>query len=148
MEDEGDNANAPHVCNNEAFKVAPLSGANASWHKERWGDTMMDHGEDPAGNREAGEGEREEGRGGRQHGGEERNDDNINIAAIAIVTASLMQQSTDDDMQGNGGVGEGGSGEGEDGGRGRSTMKPVSSKKQSANDGGDSQRGHVEAAGD
>ncbi len=50
-------------------------------------------------------------------------------------------------MAGNGGVGEGGKGEGEDGGRGRSTMKPVSLTKQSANDGGDNQWGHVEAAG-
>ncbi len=50
-------------------------------------------------------------------------------------------------MAGNGGVGEGGIGEGEDGGRGRSTMKPVSSTKQSANDGDDSQQGRVEAVG-
>ncbi len=59
-----------------------------------------------------------------------------------------MQQSTDDDVTGIGGVSEGGRGEGEDGGRGRSTMKLVSLTKQSANDGGDSQRGRVEAAGD
>ncbi len=32
-----------------------------------------------------------------------------------------------EDAAGNGGVGEGGRGEGEDGGRGRSTAKPVSS---------------------
>ncbi len=36
-------------------------------------------------------------------------------------------------------MGEGGRGEGEDGGGGRSTVKPVSSTKQSANNGGDSQ---------
>ncbi len=59
-----------------------------------------------------------------------------------------MQESTNDDVAGNEGVGEGGRGEGEDGGWGRSTMKPVSSTKQSANDGGDSQRGHVEAVCD
>ncbi len=59
-----------------------------------------------------------------------------------------MQKSTDDGVAGNGGVGEGGRGEGEDGGRGRSMMKPVSLTIQSANDGGDSQRGHVKAAGD
>jgi hypothetical protein len=35
MEDEGDNANAARVRNNEAFKAAPLSGANASWQRER-----------------------------------------------------------------------------------------------------------------
>jgi hypothetical protein len=29
MEDEGDDANAERVCNNEAFEAAPLSGANA-----------------------------------------------------------------------------------------------------------------------
>ncbi len=58
-----------------------------------------------------------------------------------------MQQSANDDMAGNGGVGEGGRGEGEDGGRGRGTMKLVSSTKHSANDGGDSQLGRVEAAG-
>ncbi len=51
-------------------------------------------------------------------------------------------------MAGNGGVGEGGRGEGKDGGGGRSTSKPVSSTKLSANDGGDSQWGLVEAAGD
>ncbi len=77
------------VCNDEAFKAALLSGANASWQRERWGNTMMDHGENPAGNEEAGEGERGEGRGGRQHGGDERDNDDINIAAIAIVTTSL-----------------------------------------------------------
>ncbi len=57
MEDEVDDANTARVCNNEAFEAAPLSGANASWQRERWGDTMTDHGEDPAGDREAGEGE-------------------------------------------------------------------------------------------
>jgi hypothetical protein len=51
-------------------------------------------------------------------------------------------------VAGNGGVGEGGRGEGKDGGGGRSTSKPVSSTKLSANDGGDSQWGLVEAAGD
>ena len=50
---------------------------------------MKDHGEDPAGDREAGEGERGEGRGERQHGGEEHDDDDVNIAAIAIITAAL-----------------------------------------------------------
>ncbi len=50
-------------------------------------------------------------------------------------------------MADNGGVGEGERGEGEDGGGGRSMMKPVSLTKQSANDGGDSQWGRVEAAG-
>jgi hypothetical protein len=40
-----------------------------------------------------------------------------------------MQQSTDDDVAGDGGVGEDGWGEGEDGGGGRSTIKPVSSTK-------------------
>ncbi len=35
MEDEGDDANAAHVCNNEAFEAALLSGANASWQRER-----------------------------------------------------------------------------------------------------------------
>ncbi len=89
MEDEGDDANAARVYNNEAFKAAPLNGANASWQRERWGNTMTHHGEDPASNREAGEGEREEGRGGRQHGGEERNNDDINVAAVAVVTATL-----------------------------------------------------------
>ncbi len=59
-----------------------------------------------------------------------------------------MQQSTDNEIASNGGVGEEGKGEGEDGGRGRSTIKPVSSTKQSANDGGDSQWGCVEAACD
>ena len=89
MEDEGDDANAARVCNDEAFEAAPLSGANASWQRERWGDTMTDHGEDPAGDGEAGEGERGEGRGGRQHGGEQRDDDDVNIAAVAVVTAIL-----------------------------------------------------------
>ncbi len=89
MEDEGDNANAARVCNNEAFKAAPLSGANALWQRERWGDTMTEHGEDPAGNGEAGEGERGEGRGGRQHGGEQHDDDNVNITAVAVVTSAL-----------------------------------------------------------
>jgi hypothetical protein len=50
---------------------------------------MTDHREDPAGNGEAGDVEREEGRGGRQHGGEEHDDDNVNITAVAIVTATL-----------------------------------------------------------
>ena len=50
---------------------------------------MTDHGEDPAGNGEAGEGERGEGGGGRQHGGEQRDDDDVNIAAVAVVTAAL-----------------------------------------------------------
>ncbi len=50
---------------------------------------MTDHGEDPAGNGEAGEGESGEGRGGRQHGGEQRDDDDVNITAIAVVTAAL-----------------------------------------------------------
>ena len=67
MEDEGDDANAERVCNNEAFEAAPLSGANASWQRERWGDMMTDHGEDPAGKGEAGEGER--GKGGKSMGG-------------------------------------------------------------------------------
>jgi hypothetical protein len=58
MEDKGVDANAARVRNNEAFEAALLSGANASWQRERKGDTMTDHGEDPAGNREAGEGER------------------------------------------------------------------------------------------
>ncbi len=58
-----------------------------------------------------------------------------------------MQQSTNDDVAGNGGVGEGGRGDGEDGGRGRSTMKPVSSTKQSANDGGDSPGGACGSSG-
>ncbi len=89
MEDKGNNVNATCVCNDEAFKAAPLSGADASGQRERWGNTMTDHGEDPAGDREAGEGERGEGRGRRQHGEEEHNDDNINIAAVAIVTAAL-----------------------------------------------------------
>ena len=89
MEDEGDDANTARVRNNEAFEAAPLSGANASWQRERWGDTMTDHGEDPAGDGEAGEGERGEGRGGRQHGGEQRNDEDINIAAVAVITAAL-----------------------------------------------------------
>jgi hypothetical protein len=35
MEDEGDNANAARVRNNEASKAAPLSGVNASWQRER-----------------------------------------------------------------------------------------------------------------
>jgi hypothetical protein len=89
MEDNSDNANATCVRNNEAFEAALLSGANASWQRERYGDTMTDHGENPAGDREAGEGERGEGRKGRQHGGEEHNDDDINIAAVAVVTATL-----------------------------------------------------------
>ncbi len=61
MEVEGDDANTAHVRNDETFKVAPLSGANSSWQRERWGATMTDHGEDPAGDGEAGEGERGEG---------------------------------------------------------------------------------------
>ncbi len=69
LEDKGNTANAARACNDKAFEAAPLSGANASWQRERWGDTMTNHGEDPAGNGEAGEGERGEGRGGRQHGG-------------------------------------------------------------------------------
>ncbi len=89
MEDKGDNANAARVRNNEAFEAAPLSGANTSWQRERWGNTMTDHGEDPAGNGEAGEGERGEGRGGRQHGREQRDNDNVNIAAVAVVTPAL-----------------------------------------------------------
>jgi hypothetical protein len=89
MEDKGDDTNAARARNDKAFEAAPLSGANASWQRERWGDTMTDHGEDPAGDREAGEGERGEGRGGRQHGEEEHNNDNVNIAAITIVTAAL-----------------------------------------------------------
>ncbi len=89
MEDEGDNANAAHVHNDEAFKAAPLSGASTSWQRERRGNMMTDHGEDPAGDGEAGEGERGEGRGGRQHGGEQRSDDDINIAAVAVITAAL-----------------------------------------------------------
>ncbi len=89
MEDEGNNANAARVRNDEAFEAAPLSGANASWQRERWGDTMTDHGEDPDGDGEAGEGERGEGIGVRQHGGEQRNNDDVNIAAIAVVTAAL-----------------------------------------------------------
>jgi hypothetical protein len=51
---EGDDANAACVRNDEAFKAAPLSGANASWHRERWGDTMTDHGEGPAGDGDRG----------------------------------------------------------------------------------------------
>ncbi len=89
MEDEGNNANAAGVRNDKAFEAAPLSGANASWQRERWGNTMTDHGEDPAGDGEAGEGARGEGRGGRQHGGEQHDDDNVNIAAIAVVIAAL-----------------------------------------------------------
>jgi hypothetical protein len=89
MEDEGNDANTARVRNNEAFVAASLSAANASWQRERWGDTMTDHGEDPAGDGEAGEGERGEGRGVRQHGGEERDDDNVNIAAVAVITAAL-----------------------------------------------------------
>jgi hypothetical protein len=89
MEDEGNDTNAAPVRNDKAFEAAPLSGANASWQRERWGDMMTDHGEDPAGDREAGEEERGEGRGGIQHGGEEHNDDNVNIAAVAVVTAAL-----------------------------------------------------------
>ncbi len=61
MEDEDDGANAARVCNDKAFEAAPLSGANASWQRERWGNTMTDHGEDPASDGEAGEGERKEG---------------------------------------------------------------------------------------
>jgi hypothetical protein len=45
MENESNDTNAARVRNDEAFKAAPLSGANASWQRERWGDTMMDHGE-------------------------------------------------------------------------------------------------------
>ncbi len=89
MEDKGNNANTARVCNNKAFKAAPLSGAKASWQRERWGDMMTDHAEDLAGNGESGEGERQEGRGGRQHGGEEHNNDDVNIAAVAIVTATV-----------------------------------------------------------
>ncbi len=62
MEEEGNDANATRVCNDKAFEAASLSGANASWQRERWGDTMTDHGEDLAGDGEAGEGERGEGR--------------------------------------------------------------------------------------
>jgi hypothetical protein len=62
MEDKGNDANAARVCNNEAFEAALLSGVNSSWQRERWGDTMTDYGEDPAGDGEAGEGERGEGR--------------------------------------------------------------------------------------
>ncbi len=65
MEDKGNNANAARVCNDKAFEAAPLSGAKASWQRERWGDTMTDHGEDLAGNGEADEGERGEGIGER-----------------------------------------------------------------------------------
>ncbi len=89
MGNEGNDTNAARVCNDKAFEAAPLSGANASWQKERWGDTMTDHGEDPAGNRGAGEGERGEGRGGRQPGGKEHNNDDVNIAAVAVFTAAL-----------------------------------------------------------
>ncbi len=89
MEDKGDDANAARVRNDEAFKAALLSGANASWQRERWGNTMTDHGEDLAGDGEAGEGERGEGRGGRQHGEEQRDDDDVNITAVAVVTAAL-----------------------------------------------------------
>ncbi len=67
MEDEGNNANAAHVRNDKAFEAAPLNGANASWQRERWGDTMTDHGEDPAGDGEADEGEK--GEGGASMGG-------------------------------------------------------------------------------
>ncbi len=35
MEDKGNNTNAACVCNDEAFEAAPLSGANASWQRER-----------------------------------------------------------------------------------------------------------------
>ena len=35
MEDEGDDANTACVRNNEAFEAALLSGANASWQRER-----------------------------------------------------------------------------------------------------------------
>jgi hypothetical protein len=89
MEDKGNNANTTCVFNDEAFEAAPLSGANASWQRRGWGNTMMDHGEDLAGNGEAGEGEKGEGRGGRQHEGEERDNDNVNIAAVAIITVAL-----------------------------------------------------------
>ena len=65
MEDEGDDTKATRVRNDKAFEAAPLSGANASWQRERWGDRMTDHGE------------------------EEHNNDNVNIAAITIVTAAL-----------------------------------------------------------
>ncbi len=91
MEDKGGDANVARVRNDDAFEAAPLSlsGANTSWQRERWGDTMTDHGEDPADDGEAGEGESGEGRGGRQHGGEQRDDDDVNIAAVAVVTAAL-----------------------------------------------------------
>jgi hypothetical protein len=70
------------------------------------------------------------------------------LLLLPLLPPPNMQQSTNDEVAGNGGVGEGGREEGEDGGGGRSTMKPVSLTKQSANDGGDKQRGRVEAAGD
>ncbi len=70
MEDKGNDANAARVCNDKAFEPAPLSDANASWQRERWGDTLTDHGEDLVGNREASEGKRGEGRGERGEGGD------------------------------------------------------------------------------
>jgi hypothetical protein len=35
MEDEGNDANAARVCNDEVFEVALLSGANASRQREK-----------------------------------------------------------------------------------------------------------------
>ncbi len=67
---------------------------------------------------------------------------------LSSLEHPLITPPNEASMAGNGGVGEGGRGKGEDGCGGRSTMKPVSSTKESANDGGDSQRGRVEAAGD
>jgi hypothetical protein len=65
MEDEGNNANAAHIHNNEVFEAALLSCANPSWQRERWGNTMTGHREDPAGDR--GErGETAQGGGARQ----------------------------------------------------------------------------------
>ncbi len=50
---------------------------------------MTDYGEDPAGDGAAGEGGRGAGSGGRQHEGEQRDDDDVNIAAVAVVTTPL-----------------------------------------------------------
>jgi hypothetical protein len=52
----------PHVFT--MTRCSKQCGTNASWQRERWGNTMTDHGEVPAGNGEEGEGERGEKRGG------------------------------------------------------------------------------------
>ncbi len=89
MEDKGNNNNATCVCNDKAFEEALLSDANSSWQKERWGNTVTDHREDPTGNGKAGEKEKGERRWGKQHGREDCNDDDVNIASVAVVTAAL-----------------------------------------------------------